>query len=57
MFIGNTPDLADSNMIHLGGNSDQTKYLNGSVSYFESIDSKDRLPENIKDLIVQDQMS
>ena len=53
-FIGNTPGFVDSNIMHLGGNSDGTKYLNGSISSFESID---RLPENIINLVMQDQMN
>ena len=49
--------MNDSNIMHLSGNRDGTKYLNGSISSFESIDSVDRLPENIINLIVQDQMN
>ena len=58
MSTGNTPGLLlDSDIMHLGGNSDGTKYLNGSISSFESIGITDRLPENIINLIVQDQMN
>ena len=35
VFIGNTPGLLNSNIMHLGGDSDGTKYLNGSISSFE----------------------
>ena len=43
--------------MYLGGEHDGSKYLNASISSFESIDSVERLPENIINLIVQDQMN
>ena len=57
VFIGNTPDFVESDILYLGGKYDGTNYLNGSISSFESIESTDRLPKNIKTLIVQDQMN
>ena len=57
VFIGNTPDMFEGDTMYLGGQHDGTKYLNGSISSFENIDSMEKLPHNIINLIVQDQMN
>ena len=56
-FIANKMNLFGSDKLYLGGKHDATEYLNGSISSFEHIESEERLPADIRNLIVQDQMN
>ena len=38
-FTGNTPEIVSGDTLFLGGEHDGTKYLNGSISSFEIIES------------------